>query len=367
MVYAKSGVDYTCEYYWTYSSDVDKCKESFKTAKKFSDTYLPRGAEMKTEEDYEALKSGTIIKANLATMDPYYDDPLPECKGDSSTYNNCKLIDEKGTWYSGQWLDGKPHGFGVIGMGDCIITGKTENGSMSGKVQQKCSVDGRSTTYEGSFKKFKKHGYGEMTYSDGLVIKGEWIDNELNEGIASYANGSYYEGEFKNMSLHGLGTLIRDDWKHVGQYENGKANGLGTEYLSNGDIYQGNYKDGERHGKGICQLSLKTISELEEGKWRRPSGLKEGQRIFECEYDMGELLYSNNSGGWLGEFVKEVTTGMAEAAVEGAIEGMIMGTFMEPCVPEVKTRVSQVIPGNSRYGTKVKTSVKYCSSPYKFK
>ena len=58
---------------------------------------------------------------------------------------------------------------------------------------------------------------------------------------------------------------------------------------------------------------------------------------------------------------------MAEAVVESAIDGMIMGTFMEPCVPEVKTKVSQVIPGNSKFGTKVKTSVKYCSSPYQFK
>tara|TARA_S200000501_G_scaffold377957_1_gene438346 strand:- start:1677 stop:2303 length:627 start_codon:yes stop_codon:yes gene_type:complete len=55
------------------------------------------------------------------------------------------------------------------------------------------------------------------------------------------------------------------------------------------------------------------------------------------------------------------------AVISGAIEGAIIGAISEPCVPEVKVRTSQTIPGSPQYGTKTRTTVKPCASPYQLK
>jgi len=155
--------------------------------------------------------------------------------------------------------------------------------------------------------------------------------------------------------------------KYTGEYKNGKMDGIGTLYLESGDIYQGNFKNDVKNGKGLCKLSEKTMLELEQGLWKRPSFVKEGQSIFECRYKDDNLIDSKNTGSWFSKFVQDVSKSMVETAVTGYLDGLILGTFTEPCIPEVKTRTKQVVPGNSKYGTKTKTSVKFCNSPYQFK
>ena len=60
-------------------------------------------------------------------------------------------------------------------------------------------------------------------------------------------------------------------------------------------------------------------------------------------------------------------SGLFKAALSGAIEGAIIGSISEPCVPEVKVKTSQTIPGSPQYGTKTRTTIKPCASPYKLK
>ena len=55
-------IDATCNFYWSYSGDIDKCIKSFKKAKSIEEAYLPQGAEMKSPDD---LKKDIIKLSEL--------------------------------------------------------------------------------------------------------------------------------------------------------------------------------------------------------------------------------------------------------------------------------------------------------------
>ena len=188
------------------------------------------------------------------------------------------------------------------------------------------------------------NGYGELTWSHGAKYTGMFVNNKIVEGI-----------------------YINDTYKYSGDFKDNKRHGMGTAYFESGDIYQGNFKNDLQHGKGLCKLSDFTMSEIKNGIREQPSYLSKGQSIYECEFDNNKLVLSKKAGSWFGKFAQEITKNVVQSAVTGYLDGLILGTFMEPCVPEIKTRTKQVVPGNKKYGTKVKTSVKFCNTPYQFK
>jgi len=275
---------------------------------------------------------------------------LPMCEGDKSEFQNCKYNYSDSTWYAGEWVNGNPKGSGTISYKTsdikCTTNGTMSNGSMSGYAKKVCNYlkTGVSTEYIGNLKTFTEHGYGERTYSNGLIYKGEFIEGEITQG-----------------------TYINDGYKYSGEFKNNKRHGIGTAYFESGDIYQGNFKDDLQNGKGLCKLSDFTMSEIKNGIREQPSYLAKGQTIYECEFENNKLVSAKKSGSWFSKFVQDVSKSMVETAVTGYLDGLILGTFTEPCIPEVKTKTKQVVPGNSKYGTKTKTSVKFCNSPYQFK
>lgn len=116
---------------------------------------------------------------------------------------------------------------------------------------------------------------------------------------------------------------------------------------------------GKRNGKGICQLSQQTIKKVNQGKLKRPAEFIEGQTIYECSFIDDEYASVKKPGSWFRELTKAVIQG----AIKGAIEGAIIGSISEPCVPEIKHKYSQNIPGASQYGTKIRTTIKPCDYP----
>ena len=75
------------------------------------------------------------------------------------------------------------------------------------------------------------HGIGEITFADGVVIKGEFKDGYGNgHGKITDANGDVFEGEFND----------------------GYKNGHGKWTFADGDIFEGEYKDGKKNGLFTC-------------------------------------------------------------------------------------------------------------------
>ena len=75
-------------------------------------------------------------------------------------------------------------------------------------------IDG--TYYEGQWFNGKREGWGEQRYSDGTLYKGEW-KNDHKEGFGKiyYPNGNVVSASFKNDLRHGKGSFESPDGKRT--------------------------------------------------------------------------------------------------------------------------------------------------------
>lgn len=230
--------------------------------------------------------------------------------------------------YTGQWKDGKPHGYGKWS--------NVENGK--GYAYEGNWVDGKACgkgkyTYirgnkirsveEGEFKNDKLNGQGKWTYykDDGTTIKaiyvGNYIDGEWNgQGKKTNYNNdgktisSIYEGNYTNNDVNGQvkWTVYNDDGKTIsciyeGNYTNGNPNGQGKAMVYKDDgktvsaIYEGNWTNGNSNGQGKWTVYRNgEVYSVYEGEW--VNGKRNGQ---------GTMTYADGrveSGTWKdGEFV----------------------------------------------------------------
>jgi hypothetical protein len=96
------------------------------------------------------------------------------------------------------------------------------------------------------------NGYGRMTWSNGSVYVGDWV-NELRQGIGMYRNpdGDQYLGEYYQGKRHGWGIYTCSNGEeYIGEWFEGKMHGVGMLKAMNGDIYQGEFVNGRYHGMG---------------------------------------------------------------------------------------------------------------------
>ena len=152
-----------------------------------------------------------------------------------------------GNSYFGQFLNGKPHGFGTFVElnGDKYI-GQWKNGEM----------DGHGTFIWGPKSKRK------LFFILGSKIK---------------KSGDKYVGQWKNGKMDGQGTYIwglkskKSGDKYIGQWKNGKMDGFGKLTFLNGEIYIGEFLNNKKHGQG---MSISTTKEKEFGRWRYGKKIK---------------------------------------------------------------------------------------------
>lgn len=148
--------------------------------------------------------------------------------------------------YEGQWLDGFPHGRGVLVFDDEL-----------------------NVRYEGEFVRGKRHGYGEMRYASGNVYVGQWAeDTKCGHGtilwMAESRSGQYvavekYDGEWKDDRPYGHGRHVwigssskrREKNWYEGSFENGVRHGLGVFFYANGARYEGEWVENVKHGRGV--------------------------------------------------------------------------------------------------------------------
>ena len=157
---------------------------------------------------------------------------------DSGVNKVVELTLQNGNQYQGEWLNGKPSGFGTYTWKD-------------------------GSHYAGQFLCGELHGTGTKTWSSGKIYAGEWSHNTFEgSGELKFADGSRYVGSFMRGSFSGMG---RREW-------------------TNGDIYTGNWKNGKHHGSGRLETAEGRCVYI--GEWA--SGLMHGKgvAIWESEEDM---------------------------------------------------------------------------------
>ncbi|XP_033855881.1 ALS2 C-terminal-like protein isoform X1 [Acipenser ruthenus] len=144
----------------------------------------------------------------------------------------------KNAVYEGHWNKGVPHGKGTLRWDD-------------------------ERNYTGDFRDGKEHGFGVCVVprkeTEGYdCYKCHWKDGRMHGyGICEYSNNTVYRGYFKDNLRHGFGILegCRTDSKplrYVGHWENDKKTGYGVwESIDSGESYRGMWLEDQRHGHGI--------------------------------------------------------------------------------------------------------------------
>mmetsp|Transcript_100214 Transcript_100214/g.173124 ORF Transcript_100214/g.173124 Transcript_100214/m.173124 type:complete len:441 (-) Transcript_100214:235-1557(-) len=162
-------------------------------------------------------------------------------------------LTEQGTYtypsgdkYTGQWLNGRKHGYGVAEfVSGNRYEGEWDNDFKHGKGTI-TFVDG--TTYTGDWSKDHKHGHGEAKFASGNRYDGEWVDDAMEgQGTFYYARGDTYNGEWRRGKISGYGVWVSFDGKskYAGQWEEGLRHGKGT-LSEGGKTIDVEYKLGHR-------------------------------------------------------------------------------------------------------------------------
>ena len=160
-----------------------------------------------------------------------------------------------GSWYEGEFKNGKSHGKGYYGWADgSWYKGEFKDGQREGQGHYSWP-DG--AWYKGGFKAGLREGQGTIYWANGNKYEGGWSQGYFHgEGIFYYADGT------SEKAVHNLGVLkskspniIRKNYDdgawYEGEFKNGKYHGQGTFCWTNGTKYVGPFADGMCHGEGI--------------------------------------------------------------------------------------------------------------------
>ncbi|KAL8215364.1 hypothetical protein R6Q57_004813 [Mikania cordata] len=216
----------------------------------------------------QAKKQATNIfgSAHVAHVD---DDQESEQAGEihaaGEIYNAERYL-SNGDYYTGQWSDSFPHGFGKYWWTDgCMYVGDWFKGKTMGRGTFSWPS---GATYEGEFKSGYMDGEGTYTGPNGDTYRGQWIMNlKHGHGIKSYTNGDIYDGEWCGGLQEGKGEYKwKDGSYYIGEWKNGTMCDNGKLLFSDGSLYEGEWDEGLPKGNG----SFKFADECElKGTWSK--------------------------------------------------------------------------------------------------
>jgi len=122
-----------------------------------------------------------------------------------------------------------------------------EKGNLEGYTSWFCWPNGQKWKYSGEILDGKPHGKGKMTWDGGTVYEGEFVNGKrYGKGKITYNDNDVYEGEWADDEMKGIGKMIFLDKKkqeHVyeGEWYGNCMDGNGKLKLANGEIYEGEW------------------------------------------------------------------------------------------------------------------------------
>lgn len=246
--------------------------------------------------------------------------------------------------YIGEFFARKKNGYGTYfdKINNTIYEGQFVNNERSGEGTE--YIEGTLYTYKGSWLKNQKHGYGELitnegtsyvgyfengvikgegikTNSNGDIIKGIWVNNDLPSGeTCSYIgqNGQQYHGEIVDGKFEGYGTFIDSNGtKYEGSFIENQRTGFGQQIYTDGSVYTGYYYGNQRNKEGIFEFSN---GYTYEGGFL--NGLFHGNGFLTAE-ENGELTVIASSE-WNGISVPENSEGFSASGDEPIIASTML-------------------------------------------
>lgn len=248
-------------------------------------------------------------------------------------------IDKNTFTWTGSYKEGYADGFGTLKVfyENGSLTASYQGTFVMGKLngQGLChepavngyigatEMDFASMDYAGEFKDGLMHGKGVMTWGNGAVFAGNWVNGNRNGNGVYQGPAGRFEGYwYSDDKAKGSGTLY-DNSRYEGEWESGyikvnqgpgshnggpycaglylTCNGNGTIYYVNGDKYQGEWAstiDGkklERSGKGVF---IQVSGDRYEGEYTQDKRSGKG------------TLYLANGKQYIGEWKKDQFDGV---------------------------------------------------------
>lgn len=140
------------------------------------------------------------------------------------------LTGDDGVLYSGQFMNGVPHGVGTLRYSDgAVYKGDFVNGVRTGKGKVTFALDDGSTAkYDGEWVNDFWSGNGNysnstVTISGDVFVKGKITGSKAKVESAN-SNGHYYQGGIKNGQMDGIVTYYSATDKAKGTYIFEKGN-----------------------------------------------------------------------------------------------------------------------------------------------
>ena len=217
---------------------------------------------------------GTCYYSDGSRYFGYWHHDRPEGEG-VLTYDDGREL--KGEWRRGQLKAERPElSFLQPGSRRFPKTGCLSGDCIAG---QGVYVFPDGNVYSGDFKNGKRHGFGECYFAGGAHYKGRW-QNDMPDGNGTMteADGKQKTGLWSRGALvaaegtlsvwpkenarkntgcisgnceNGIGTYVFEDKsRYVGSFRAGLPHGQGKVFYTNGQVYEGRLEKGMLHGKG---------------------------------------------------------------------------------------------------------------------
>ena len=201
---------------------------------------------------WQYFKRGIVLYKNLVKL------PSGFCIDGNCNTGKGKILNDNGSVYEGDVLDGKMHGKGkMLYTSGAIFTGSFSNGRISGNGKM-IWTDG--SFYDGSWVDDAREGFGYYKWTENTTYKGYWHNSKKNgKGILTYEDGNIYDGNFLNDQCDGIGTYTWNSGdlkgnKYRGNWSNALRSGKGIYTTIKGEKYEGNFNNGSFFGEGVYTL-----------------------------------------------------------------------------------------------------------------
>ena len=96
-------------------------------------------------------------------------------------------------------------------------------------------IEFTNAKYSGDVVDGKEHGYGVLKYDSGKVYRGEFKNGEMDGyGELKWASGSIYKGQFKNGTCEGVGKWTNKDSSsiYIGDFIHCDFQGFGKQFFT---------------------------------------------------------------------------------------------------------------------------------------
>jgi hypothetical protein len=102
-----------------------------------------------------------------------------------------------------------------------------------GYVTREAYITARgSINQPGEWSMGRKNGQGKMTYTNGDVYNGSWV-NDFREGKGQFTSldkSIKYDGDWKDDVMEGTGVYIKPGFKYEGELRGGRLYGQGNSH-----------------------------------------------------------------------------------------------------------------------------------------